>query len=273
MLDSKHCFTTTQIASIVSNLCDILADFHSFDPPIIHRDIKPSNIILTTSGDIYLIDFNAAKYESHDKEEDTTLLGTKGYAAPEQYGFGVSNPQTDIYAIGMLMNTLIRGEFSNNAIEGHEFTPIIKKCIELRPNDRYKSVSEIKKNLSKLSPTAADAKTSNSNRFGSYLPPGFRSKNILKMLLSSGVYLLLAWVCLSLEVKNANPAQLQIERIGTLILFLIFIFVLFDYRGVADRFPLCTSSKKLLRILGRILFSLIVSTIYFFILLTIVCIL
>ncbi|MCR4746258.1 MAG: protein kinase, partial [Lachnospiraceae bacterium] len=93
--------------SVTLSLCDIVEKLHSFNPPIIHRDIKPSNIILTSDGRVQLIDLNAAKTCTDDKDRDTRLLGTVGYAAPEQYGFGTSNVQTDIYAIGMLLNTML----------------------------------------------------------------------------------------------------------------------------------------------------------------------
>ena len=71
--------------------------------PIIHRDIKPSNIMITEQNHVVLLDFNAAKLYTNASTNDTVLLGTKGYAAPEQYGFGSSSPQTDIYAIGVLI--------------------------------------------------------------------------------------------------------------------------------------------------------------------------
>ena len=80
-------------------LCSILEKLHSYQPPIIHRDIKPSNVIITEHNHVILLDFNAAKYFTDSSANDTVLLGTKGYAAPEQYGFGSSTPRTDIYAL------------------------------------------------------------------------------------------------------------------------------------------------------------------------------
>lgn len=74
-------------------LCNILNALHSMTPPIIHRDIKPSNIIITSYNYAMLLDFNAAKQFSGQNESDTVLIGTPGYAAPEQYGFGSSSPK------------------------------------------------------------------------------------------------------------------------------------------------------------------------------------
>lgn len=89
--------TINDITTYVTDLCNILEKLHSVNPSIIHRDIKPSNIIITEYNHAVLLDFNAAKYFSPTANEDTTLLGTQGYAAPEQYGFGSSSPKTDIY--------------------------------------------------------------------------------------------------------------------------------------------------------------------------------
>lgn len=271
LLENSHRFSSTEVVNITVKLCNILEDLHSCNPPIIHRDIKPSNIIITPMGDIYLIDFNAAKYESHEKSEDTTLLGTKGYAAPEQYGFGVSNPQTDIYALGMLLNTLINGEFTS-IIEGNEFTPIIKKCVELNPNDRYKSISEVRKQILKRDPSVTNKADNLKHNWQTYLPPGFRTLNIMKMLFATGVYTLLFGLCLTTEIKDASIFQLYYERLGLLIFFLLFIFVLFNYRGIAERFVLCRSDKTQIRILGRILFALIVSFVFFFLFILTICI-
>ena len=90
LLDEGSGLSESEIDSYICQLCDIVSRLHSFDPPIIHRDIKPSNVLITPSGNVFLIDFNASRPEIA-KDEDTSLLGTKGYAAPEQYGFGSSD--------------------------------------------------------------------------------------------------------------------------------------------------------------------------------------
>ena len=112
---------------------------------IVHRDIKPSNVILTEDGRIILIDLNAAKFTNEFKDRDTRLIGTKGFAAPEQFGFGSSTPQTDIYALGVLMKTLLSDSVTNKKL-----SVIINKCLELNPDDRFKSVIQLKTRLSKI---------------------------------------------------------------------------------------------------------------------------
>ena len=88
----------------------------SFTPPIVHRDIKPSNIILTEDGRIVLIDLNAARLNDKNRSHDTQLIGTAGFAAPEQYGFAASSPRADLYAAGILMRVLLTGTDANDAM-------------------------------------------------------------------------------------------------------------------------------------------------------------
>ena len=73
-----------EVVDWAKQLCDVLQYLHSQNPPIVYRDMKPSNIMLKPDGTVILIDFGTARTFKHDKIEDTTCLGTVGYAAPEQ---------------------------------------------------------------------------------------------------------------------------------------------------------------------------------------------
>ena len=73
---------------------------------IIHRDIKPSNIIVDNNGIVKLIDFDVSRIHKSDENRDTQILGTEGYASPEQFGFNQTDSRSDIYSIGVLMNVL-----------------------------------------------------------------------------------------------------------------------------------------------------------------------
>lgn len=104
------------VLSYLNQLCSILIQLQSFTPPIVHRDIKPSNIILTEDGRIVLIDLNAARLDDKNRSHDTQLIGTAGFAAPEQYGFAASSPRADLYAAGILMRVLLTGTDANDAM-------------------------------------------------------------------------------------------------------------------------------------------------------------
>ena len=89
-------------------LCDALSYLHSQKPPIIYRDMKPANVMLKPEGNIKIIDFGIAREYKEQSLADTTVLGTKGYAPPEQYS-GQTDARSDIYALGMTMHHLLTG--------------------------------------------------------------------------------------------------------------------------------------------------------------------
>lgn len=126
-------------ADIAVQLCRILEVLHSSEKPIVHRDIKPSNIIIDDNGEVWLIDINVAKWYRPDEVEDTRLLGTLYYAAPEQSGYGssASSAKSDMYAVGILLNMMITGKLPKEEKAEGEIGRIIEKCISWEPVDRY----------------------------------------------------------------------------------------------------------------------------------------
>lgn len=130
-----------QVISGIRELCGVLEFLHG--KGIIHRDIKPSNLILAKDGHIRLIDFDAARILKEDVEQDTRLLGTRGYAPPEQYGFAQTDERSDLYALGMTMKLLL-GERASKK----RYRKVIQKCTDLDPNKRYQSAGEVKRAVS-----------------------------------------------------------------------------------------------------------------------------
>jgi len=137
-------------------LCKVLDYLHTLNPPIIYRDMKPSNIILQPNGTIKLLDFGIAREYKTNSSADTVSLGTKGYAAPEQFGGnGQSDTRTDIYCLGVTLYHLITGQ--NPCDPPYELYPIrnwnptlsggvekiILKCTQLNPADRYQNCTDL----------------------------------------------------------------------------------------------------------------------------------
>lgn len=120
----------SQIVALMEELCEVLIFLHQRG--ILHRDIKPSNLLLAPDGHIRLIDFDAAREEKPEGEQDTRLLGTKGYAPPEQFGFAQTDARADIYAVGVTMKQLL-GQRADKRL----YRPILRKCTEFAPNRRY----------------------------------------------------------------------------------------------------------------------------------------
>lgn len=237
--------TITDILSYMLDLCDILDKLHSQIPAIIHRDIKPSNVIISSYNRAVLLDFNAAKFYCAQATEDTTLLGTQGYAAPEQYGFGSSSPQTDIYSLGIL----IREMTASISYYSPEIHSIISKCTQINPAQRYISAKELRQDILALA-VNKDAKATLPVGFAKFIPPGFRTKTPWKMFSASFGYLLITYLSLSLEVKNAYGPVLWIERIFSYALLLSIVFGCFNYLNIQQLMPLCQHKNRFVRYLG-----------------------
>lgn len=130
------------VRNIMHQLCECLNTLHKLNPPIIHRDIKPENIIYHNNK-VTLLDFGIARFLDSRKSKDTLILGSVGYAAPEQFGFQQSNSQTDIYALGKLMNYLLNGSLEHQNNIPFDLKQIILKATQLDYKNRYKSVKEM----------------------------------------------------------------------------------------------------------------------------------
>lgn len=138
------------------DLCGVLTYLHGQRPhPIIYRDMKPSNIMLQPDGSLKLIDFGIAREYKQESNADTTYIGTKGYAAPEQFGKAQTDARTDIYSLGVTMYHLLTGKSPYEP--PYQFVPvrqlvpelshgieyILNKCVQSEPADRYQTVDEL----------------------------------------------------------------------------------------------------------------------------------
>ena len=136
-------------------LCDVFGYLHSRTPPIIYRDMKPANVMLKPDGNIMVIDFGTAKTYDVNYGE-TTGIGTRGYAAPEQYGgLGRTDARTDIYCLGLSMYHMLTNvnpcvtlvtDKSIRAVNpalSRGLDQIIIKCTQDNPDDRYQSCAEL----------------------------------------------------------------------------------------------------------------------------------
>lgn len=125
---------------VLLGLCDALAALHDRD--IIHRDVKPENVMIERSGRIVLIDFNASRIES-GASKDTVIMGTVGYASPEQLGLAQTDARTDIYAAGVLYNVMLTGQHPSVNIASGKAGRIVRKCTAVNPNERYQTAIEL----------------------------------------------------------------------------------------------------------------------------------
>jgi serine/threonine protein kinase len=157
-------FDESQVIEWAIRLCDVLAYLHDQSPePVIFRDMKPSNVMIRAEdGHLMLVDFGIAR--SFAPEQKGTMIGTEGYAPPEQYR-GIANPRGDIYALGATMHHLSTGSdprmetpftFAErpprklNTMLTQEFEEIVLRCVAYDPSERYGSVAEVRGALEAL---------------------------------------------------------------------------------------------------------------------------
>lgn len=142
------------LLSIGPGLCEAVMELHeSFDPPLIHRDLKPSNVMVSSDDAITLVDFGIARTFDPDAERDTRQFGTRGYAPPEQFGYGQTDERSDVFALGMLLGFCVAGndverglaqrEFNDERIP-RPFRAVLCKATAFDPDDRYASVRDLR---------------------------------------------------------------------------------------------------------------------------------
>lgn len=152
------------VKDISLQLCSILDYLHSFNPPIVYRDLKPSNIMITPSNKVVLIDFGIARTYKESQKSDTVILGSRGYIAPEQLVNIQSNPQTDIYSLGVTMFFMLTGKsislptelmfeenYPEHAAKG--LIKVIQRASAIELENRYRNVKSM---VSELNTVKAD---------------------------------------------------------------------------------------------------------------------
>ena len=242
-LESHGPLNLKKASEIVLSICEILSPLHKNAHPIIHRDIKPSNIILTEGNTLTLIDFNAAKFLNLKEARDTRLIGTQGFAAPEQYGFRPSTVQTDIFAIGVLYNILLTGHGPQQGMAQGWPEDIIEKCIQMDPDKRYTSIDKLMKAIQ-------------GKLYGiPWLPPGMRSLHPAKIVASGIGYAFWAWLSAGLHVEGANARVLLANRITFFLCGLFIVFFSADYMRIWERLHITDIRNKAIRFLMIALFE------------------
>lgn len=262
VLDEQGLLNEEQAYEIAVQLVDILVRLHQLEPAIVHRDIKPSNIIIEKNGHVNLIDFNAARHVNADKNEDTRMLGTVYFAAPEQFGFGQSDERTDIYGLGATINYIMTGDKPGAGIAECIFSDILKKCLMVDAKDRYQSAAELRGVLDMLNYSIVqDNRKKAETAFGKdntisvvrtyrnirdiivkmyrkyqkrnydidtswrrYLLPGFRRLNVVYCLIALVWYAVIVWMTITFAVTDSKTG-IPVTG-GELTMYKIAVFVL-----------------------------------------------
>lgn len=142
-----------EVLRLLSELRDVLGYLHSRSPPIIHRDVKPGNVIRRPDGSFVLVDFGSVR-DRLKLEGGSTVVGTFGYMAPEQFQ-GRALPQSDVYGAGATALALLTGEEPENLphrglkldverilASDPELAAVLSKLVEPDPELRAKEIPE-----------------------------------------------------------------------------------------------------------------------------------
>ncbi len=133
-----------QTKSFAKQICEALWVIHR--QGAVHRDVKPDNILICGSEAV-LIDFDASRIQKQNQQTDTVVLGTTGYAAPEQYGMSQTDARADIYALGVLINVMLTGEHPSNRLANGHMGKVVRRCTMMNPKQRYRDVLHLMEDL------------------------------------------------------------------------------------------------------------------------------
>lgn len=138
-------YSEAGVRRVAKAVCEAAGFLHSHG--YVHRDIKPENVMIGCDGRVVLVDFDTTRLYKPEAEKDTRVIGTAGYAAPEQFGVAQTDARADIYAIGIMMNVMLTGHHPTKQMATGRLAPLIEKCTRLDPERRYQTVEELKAKL------------------------------------------------------------------------------------------------------------------------------
>ena len=154
IIETEECFSEQRTARVIIEVCKALEKLHQLTPPVVHNDINPSNIKIRDDGSVKLFDFDISRTYKKGQAQNTVLFGTEEYAAPEHFGYGQSEPRTDIYSLGVTMHKMLTGKglsTDHKITYNGQLKKIIQKCLEVDPQNRYTSARALRKDLEKAS--------------------------------------------------------------------------------------------------------------------------
>ena len=153
MILQKGGISEAEICRISRKICQTAEQFQNPDEPMIHRDIKPENIVVTPGGEVVFIDFGTMRSYKKDGSRDTFVVGTRGTAAPEQYGYIQTDQRTDVYAIGQTMLYMVSESYEMNQLSecavSRRMKKIIEKACSFEPDKRYGDAAQLRRAVEK----------------------------------------------------------------------------------------------------------------------------
>lgn len=214
-----------QIKKITLDICNGLRSLHNLG--IVHRDITPSNIMIDNMGNAKIIDYGISRFIKANQVVDTQILGTPGFAPPEQYGFNQTNSASDVYSVGILINYMATGKLPNEKKAIGFWGQIVTKATEIDSVNRYSDIISLENAINK-------------RKAISFMHNiiGFRSGKVSHIILSTIYYIIFAIFVISLIATSKGVYDAVCTVLAFLFLFLMPIPVIFDYKNWTQKFKI-----------------------------------
>lgn len=260
-------FSEKAVLCYIEQLVRGLVEIHQ--KGIIHRDINPKNVLISTDGVIKLLDFDIGRRFNESKSSDTMILGTVGYAAPEQFGFTQSDRRTDVYAIGVLMNVMLTGKLPKEELYSKgRVGYIIRTCIQMDPEKRYQSAEGILWEIELLCRSQGERsvienrlkkKEGEDNKAS--IIPGFRTGKLWKKIIAVTYYLMMGIFSVSMIAESARtPLAAALEFMAILTYAWLAAFLPLNFLDWMGRMPVIRNLKKG----GRVLLGILLWVVLFY---------
>lgn len=251
-VEKNHGLSDRDTADIASQLCNGLKELH--ERGIIHRDINPNNIIIQDDMTAVIIDFGISRFQKMYQSRDTQILGTQGYAAPEQFGFNQTSDKSDIYSLGVVINYMKTGQLPSEKMCGGFFEPIVNKCIEIDENNRYADVEELYNTINNI-------KTKKLKNFIREIP-GFKEGKWYFQL-SAGFYYFIIAIGLYMNTADCIAEQkpflyILLDDAAIITMLLAPILIIFNANHWLDKFKYTKNASKAKRVAVIITFTVII---------------
>ncbi|MCD7778405.1 MAG: serine/threonine protein kinase [Clostridiales bacterium] len=231
----------------IADVLKALDGVHSLN--IIHRDISPGNVIIDETGKARLLDFDIARTAGKPQSTDTVILGTAGFASPEQYGFAQTDRRSDIYSVGALFNYMLTGTIVQMKIYNKmPVCAVIIKAVSFEPNRRYSNCGDMLSEecfndyISDFKGEMGKKNIGKKNRGILSHIPGFRTHKLYKTTAALGLYglIILAVICEYAETGNSGAAGLMLVH-----LLILFVYPMWWFGNYGKQWDILPFMKKL----------------------------